>query len=62
MKIPCEFVNLRNGRLYCYKHEQSLMYIFNKTIICQVGEDELIGKLGLTKYIVGMKNREEKDE
>ena len=53
MKIECEFETLKNGRVQCKTHEQDLFYLFSNGIkICQVGEDELVSKIGhLGKYV-----------
>ncbi len=57
MKIPCDFKVLPNGRLKCKKHNQTLLYITHNSIICQVGEDELISQYGLGKYLRFMRLR-----
>lgn len=41
-----------NGRVYCNKHKQALIYLyFDGSYLCQVGEDAAIVKLhGLDKF------------
>ena len=48
----CVFVFKDNGRVYCEKHTQYLLYSYSggKTF-CIDGEDELIGKMGFEKYM-----------
>ena len=41
----CRFMRLKNDRLICVTHDQSLLYVFINPngvcrFICQVGEDE----------------------
>lgn len=58
LKCSCEFKVLKNGKLYCKKHEQALMYVYvvngEHRYICQVGEDELLSIINDKGFVQGL--------
>ncbi len=63
-KEECEFIVMKNGRIHCKTHHQSLIYLYqNGRRFCQVGEDLMITKLGgLGEYLLWVNSQKKPNE
>ncbi len=63
-EIECRFNYLRNGRMICKVHNQTLIYLYKNGVrVCSDGEDIMVSKLGgLHKYLYFIEHLKQKTQ